>query len=119
MAVAEAIREVRTQVQWKPGKDLVHLHKRQALGHLPAVAKLEDYNTLIQRVVHNPQARVFAYRVRESLYVAVRGDVLARPWLVVFSLRGLMETAFPPHDIDAYLAQPGFTEVGTIEELVA
>ena len=30
-----------------------------------------------------------------------------------------METAFPPDDIDGYLAPPGFTEIGTIEELPA
>jgi hypothetical protein len=29
-----------------------------------------------------------------------------------------METAFPPDDIDAYLAHPGFTEIGRIEELL-
>ena len=30
-----------------------------------------------------------------------------------------METAFPPDDIDACVAQPGFTEIGTVEELLA
>jgi hypothetical protein len=30
-----------------------------------------------------------------------------------------METAFPPDDIDAYVAQPGFTEIGTVEEFLA
>lgn len=117
--VAEAIRKVRAQVQWKPGKDVVHLEKRQALAHLAPNASLADYNAFIQTVARNPQAQVFIYRVRESVYVAVRGDVVGRSWLIIFSLTGLMETAFPPEDIDAYLAQPGFTEIGTVEELLA
>jgi hypothetical protein len=34
-------------------------------------------------------------------------------------MAGIMETAFPPDDIGDYLAQPGFTEIGTIQELLA
>jgi hypothetical protein len=112
--VAEAIRKVRAQVEWKPGKGGVHLEKRRALGHLSANASLAEYDALIQTVVHNPQARVFVYRVRTSLYVAVQGNAMGRSWLIIFSLTGLMETAFPPDDIDAYVAQPGFTEIGTV-----
>lgn len=119
LAVAEAIRNVRAQVQWKPGKDTVHLKKRQAMGHLPANTSLSDYNALIQSVLQDPQARVFAYRLSEQPYVAVRGNVLGRAWLTIFSLAGIMETAFPPDDVDGYLAQPGFTQIGTVQELLA
>lgn len=118
-AVAEAIRKVRAQVQWMPGKDAVHLQKRQAMGHLPADASLGDYNALISMLVRNRKARVFSYRLGQSRHVAVRGNVAGRDWLAIFGLTGIMETAFPPHDIDAYLAQPGFTEIGTLEELLA
>jgi len=29
-----------------------------------------------------------------------------------------METAFPPDDLDGYVAQPGFAEIGKAEEIV-
>ena len=117
LAVAEAIRRVRQQVTWKPGKDLIHFRKRQALGHLGATGTLDDYHRLIQALVGDPRARVYVYRARASVYAAVQGN-LDRPWLVIFSLAGIMETAFPPDDIEGYLAQAGFTEMGTIEELL-
>jgi hypothetical protein len=117
--VAEAIRKIRARVEWKPGKGDVHLEKRRTLGHLSTTATLAEYDALIQTVVGYPQARVFIYRVSESVYVAVRGIVSGRSWLIIFSLTGLMETAFPPDDIDAYVAQPGFTEIGTVEEFLA
>ncbi len=78
---------------------------------------LDDYNRLIQAVVGDPGARVYLYRARASVYAAVRGN-LDRPWLAIFSLAGIMETAFPPDDIEGYLAQAGFTEFGTIEEFL-
>jgi len=117
LAVAEAIRRVRHQVTWKPGKDLIHFRKRQALGHLGATATLDDYNRLIQAVVGDPRARVYVYRARESVYAALRGNP-DLSWLTIFSLAGIMETAFPPDDVEGYLAQVGFTEIGTVEELL-
>ncbi len=99
LAVAEGIRRVRHQVAWKPGKDLIHFRKRQALGHLGATTTLDDYNRLIQAVVGDPGARVYLYRARASVYAAVRGN-LDRPWPAIFSLAGIMETAFPPDDIE-------------------
>jgi hypothetical protein len=76
-----------------------------------------DYDKLIQAIVGSPGASVYAYRAQGSIYVAVRAN-LDRPWLAIFSLTGLMETAFPPDDIQGYLAQPGFTALGTVEELL-
>ncbi len=64
------------------------------MGHLPADASLADYNTLIQMVVQDPQARVFVYRVRDSDYVVARGYAIGRASLIIFSLTGLMETRF-------------------------
>lgn len=119
LAVAAAIRTVRAGVQWKPGKDAPHLQKRQAMGHLPVSASLTDYNVLIQSVVYDANGQVFVYRLGQDPYVAIRGNVAGRPWLVIFSMAGIMETAFPPDDIDDYLTQPGFIEIGTIQELLA
>ena len=119
LAVAEAIRRVKAEVRWKPGKDALHLQKRQAMGHLSANASLTDYNILIRSIIQDPHGQVFAYRLDMQPYVAVRSNVVGRPWLTIFSLTGIMETAFPPDDIEAYLAQPGFTEIGIVQELLA
>ncbi len=51
--------------------------------------------------------------------MAVRGLVAGRHWLAIFTRTGVMETDFPPDDIDAYLSQPGFAELGTVQELLA
>lgn len=118
LAVAEAIRKVRTQVQWKPGKNAVHLQKRQAMGHLPIAAGTSDYNAIIRSIVHDPEGAVFEYHFRGQVYVAVRSTVAGRAWLALFSLEGLMEPAFPPDDIGDYLTQPGYTPLGTIMELL-
>ena len=119
VAVIEAIRRVRAGVQWKPGKDALHLQKRQAMGHMSVSASLDDYNAVIQTVVYDAHGQVFVYRLNERPYVAIRSNVGGRPWLTIFSMAGIMETAFPPGDIEAYLAQPGFTEIGTVQELLA
>lgn len=119
LAVAEAIQRVKAEVRWKPGKGVLHLQKRKDMGHLPANASLSEYNSLIRAVVQDSQGRVFAYRLGMQVYVAIRSNVAGRPWLAIFSLVGILETAFPPDDIEAYLAQPGFTEIGTVEEMLA
>lgn len=54
----------------------------------------------------------------EQPFVAVRAEVAGRAWLAIFSLDGIMETAFPPRNIDRYLARPGFTRIGTVEEVL-
>ncbi len=118
LAVVEAIRSIRSQVRWKPGKDVAHLEKRKALGHLPAEAEMPEYDAIVRALVHAPEARVFAYRFRDHLYGTVLGPVAGREWLAIFSLAGVMETAFPPDDAGEYLAQPGHTELGTIAELL-
>jgi hypothetical protein len=117
-AVADAIRSVRSQVRWKPGKDLAHLEKRKAMGHLPAGAGMSAYDAVVRTLVHDPEARVFAYRFGDHLYATALGNLAGRAWLAIFSLAGVMETAFPPDDVAEYLAQPGYTELGTIGELL-
>ena len=58
-AVVEALRQVRQQVRWRPGKAQPHLAKRVALGHLPAQATVATYEALIQAVVQTPTAVVW------------------------------------------------------------
>jgi hypothetical protein len=115
--IVEANLQLRNRLQWKPGKARPHLAKRIALGHLPHEASLEDYEALIRRVVQTPAAEVFVYRWGEIAYLTVVATVNGVRWLVMFSMDGVMETAFPPENSAMYLGKAPFTRVGTLEEL--
>jgi hypothetical protein len=116
--VAEALRNVRALRQWKPGRDVAHLRKRQRRGHLPAEADMETYNQLIQNLVHTLDSLTYCYPVGEHRYYAVRGKVEQREWLIIFDAQGILETAFPPTDIEGYLNRQGFEYVGTVGEIL-
>jgi len=116
--VADALRRVRAQLRWKPGRDIAHLRKRQRRGHLLAEASMETYNQLIQNLVHAPDSLAYRYPVGEHSYYAIRGRVEQREWLVIFDVQGVLETAFPPTDIEGYLSRQGFEYVGTVGEIL-
>ncbi len=116
--VAEALRQVRAQRQWKPGRDIAHLHKRQRKGHLPVGASMETYNQMIRDLLYAPNSLAYRYPVGEHSYYAVRGKVEEREWLVIFDAQGVLETAFPPNDIEGYLNRQGFEYVGTVGEIL-
>jgi hypothetical protein len=116
--VVEALHQVRARPQWKLGRDLPHLRKRQRKGHLPTEASIKTYDQLIQGVLQTSESLVYRYPVRGRNYYAVRGKVDDREWLVIFDAPGVLETAFPPTDIDEYLSRQGFEYVGTIGELL-
>ena len=115
--IAEAISRLRERVRWRPGRDVQHLAKRIALGHLPDRTTVADYDALILHVVSTPTATVFAYHWGETLYPTVVAEVKGVRWLVMLGLDGLMETAFSPEDPETYLANPRFHRLGTLEEL--
>lgn len=115
--IVAAIRQLREQVRWKPGKEVAHLSKRIALGHLAFGATIADYEALILRVVSAPEADVFVYRWGSTIYPTVMIEIAGVRGLVMMSLAGIIETAFPPEEPDAYLAVPQFQRLGTLEEL--
>ncbi len=117
-AIAAAIQAVRSQVRWKPHKDIRHLEKRKALGHLPATGTQDDYNNLITAIVNDEQNLVYVYEFAGTKYAALRGSFGDQEWLVLFGLDGIMERAFPPDDVDGYLTCRGFRLVGKIEEVL-
>ncbi len=114
----EAIQLLRARIHWKSGKDLAHLRRRIGYGHLPAEATLEDYEAIIQAMLHDIAANVYVYIWRDDIYPTVVGVYEGRRWLVMFSLAGVMETAFPPTDVSEYLSDPRFQYLGTIQELL-
>lgn len=115
--IVSAIRRLREQVRWKPGKDNAHLLKRVALGHLPIGASVADYEALIQHIISIPTVEVFVYTWDDTIYPTVVAKAEGTHWLIMMSLDGVMETAFPPEEPDAYLADPRFRRLGTLKEL--
>jgi len=74
-----ALRSLQRQIRWKPGKDLQHLEKRKALGHLPEDFQMEDYNELIVSLLRKSTNTVYLYRFGQERYYAVRGLALGVP----------------------------------------
>lgn len=79
---------------------------------------METYDAVIRGLVHAARSLVYRYPVEGRNYYAVRGRALERDWLVIFDKYGILETAFPPNDIDGYVHTQGFEYIGTVEELL-
>ena len=114
----DALYIIRNSVQWKPGKDVSHLEKRKRMRHLTLTASLQDYHDLISALVKNDQNVIYLYEFENAYYYAVRGFVHEKEWLVIFGNGSLMETAFPPENIDNYLEHRGFISLGRLEEFL-
>jgi hypothetical protein len=104
-------------VRWRLGKNTQHLAKRIELGHLPVGTTLAEYEATIIRVISTSTAEVFVYRWGETVYPTIIAEVEGVRWLVLVGLDSIMETAFPPKDPEAYLANLRFQRLGTLEEL--
>jgi hypothetical protein len=116
--LAEALCSIRQNIQWKTGKDIAHLKKRQKMGHLPLSASLSNYEKIISDIVQNDSNILYVYETRVCNFYAVRGFVQESEWLVIFGPGGVMETAFPPEDIDDYLSKRGFIFIDQIKEVL-
>jgi len=117
--IANAIRQVRSSVRWKPGSATRHLLKRRLRGHLLADATLSDYERIIQSVLEDAQAQVYVYWHKDTPYVTVVSVIQDRHWLVMFSLDGLMESAYVVEHPDRYLSKPVFDPLGSLSEVLA
>jgi len=102
--VVEALQAIRKKVSWKSGKDQVHRAKRQRMGHLLPTASISDYEQVLFDIVGDDNNVVYLYQFGKDHYYGVRGFSEAREWLIIFGAGGVMETAFPPEDMDEYLA---------------
>jgi len=117
--VASAIRQVQSGARWKPGKGRRHLEKRIRQGHLPPATTLAEYEAIILAVVSHPDAFVFVYRYGSTDYPTLVAPYEGRIWLAMFSLDGIMETAFPPDKPDTYFsADPRYIPVGPAKEIL-
>ncbi|MEG4495815.1 hypothetical protein QUB05_10630 [Microcoleus sp. F10-C6] len=117
LAVIQAIARVRQQIIGKPGKAISHLLKRTRLGHLPDDATLEQYNVIIAAVANSLDADVYLYVYGETIYPTLVANMENKVWLVMISLEGVLETAFPPDRPESYLANSAFVYLCSVKEL--
>ena len=118
LRIVEALETIRKQVSWKPSKNVEHLNKRKRMRHLATSASMQDYDRIILDIVKDIRNVIYLYEFRGVHYYAVRGYFADREWLILFGAGGLMETAFPPQDMDEYLERRGFVLLGRIEEVL-
>ncbi len=116
ITLVDALRAICNKLHWKPGKDIVHLKKRRRMKNLSG--SLTDYEQVIYNIVRNVQNIVYLYDFMGTHYYAVRGFAANNEWIVIFGRGGLMETAFPPQNIDEYLERRGFIFLGRVEEIL-
>lgn len=114
----EALCSIRKNIQWKADKDNAHLKKRQRMGHIPVSSNIWDYNKIITDIVQNDNNNLYLYEFKACNFYAVRGFAQKREWLVIYGPDGIMETAFPPEDIDDYLNKRSFIFIGQIKEVL-
>lgn len=115
--VSQAIDKLRHEIKWKPGKEWQHLQTRIDYGHLPANSTMADYENIIRNILADRAAEIYIYKWETTIYPTVVGDHNNEKWLVMFSLAGMMETAFPPTDVEEYLSNPRFQKLGLMGEL--
>jgi hypothetical protein len=115
--VSQVIDMLRHEIKWKPGKDWQHLQTRIGYGHLPADSTMAGYENIIRGILADKAAEIYVYTWETNIYPTVVGDYNNEKWLVMFSLSGIMETAFPPTDVEEYLSNPRFQKLGLMGEL--
>lgn len=62
---------------------------------------------------------VYLFQMNDIAYVTIVEADQARPWLVMFDLQGLMETAFIVENPQSYLAKREFSQIGTIQKVLS
>ena len=79
--------------------------------------EITKYEAVILRAINTQDAEVFVYRWDDTVYPTVVAELDGTRWLIMMGLDGTMETAFPPEDPEAYLADQQFRRLRTLKEL--
>jgi len=114
-----AIRRVQSEIRWKPDSAVRHLLKRKLRGHLPADATLDDYDRIIYTVLTTDTAHVYLYWHGHDAYPAIVTVLDGNHWLVIFSMDGVLESAFVSENPESYLSPPNFEPIGLLHEVLA
>jgi len=115
--IAKSIRLVQDQIRWKPNSAVRHLKKRKNRGHLETNATLDTYHAIIHQVINAAEAHVYLFHYSED-YPAMVTLLGERHWLVMFSIEGIMETAFMVKRPNTYLNKSNVEYLGTLEEIL-
>jgi len=115
--IIQAILQAQKKIQWKPQKAEPHLKKRIRLGHLPEDSTIATYEAIIHQILIDPKANVYVYLYGSLLYPTLSSRIQNQIWLVILGMDSILETAFPPTDPNAYLANPAFIYLGILENL--
>jgi len=116
--IQAAIRAIRSQILWKPGKDIQHVRTRIHYGHLPPSATVAMYEAMIVTLLNDNQADVYSYTWEQEIYPTIVSTYENQRWLVMVGIDGVMETAFPPTEPDEYLADSRFQLLGKLQEIM-
>ena len=116
--LVNAIQLLQRSIKWKPQKAALHLQTRISYGHLPGTATLSDYEAIIQAIINDPLADVYIYSWKTVKYPTIVSKQRGEVWLVMFSMDGVMETAFPPTFPDQYLTDIRFTYIDSLQEVI-
>lgn len=116
--IAVAIRAVQTYIRWKPGSLDRHLNTRKKRNHLPPQVTAADYEAIIQGVLTEDANIVYLFHMNGVDYVTIV-EPTERPWLVMFDLNGLMETAFIVENPQSYLNKREFSQIGTVQRVLS
>jgi hypothetical protein len=109
---------LRVSIRWKAKKAESHLSKRIRLGHLKSSACLADYEIIISHIANDINSAVYVYIYEEAVYPTLIATIGSERWLVMIGLDGVMETAFPPDDMDKYLRNDGFMYLGLLGDFL-
>ena len=116
--IIRAIRLVQNERRWRPGSAERHLLKRKVRGHLPIDATLVDYDRVIQGVLLDAAARVYAYWYEGTPYVAVVSLWGDNHWLVMVDFDGWMESAYVVSRPERYFNKLEFEFINILDELL-
>lgn len=116
--IIKAIQLVEKGIRWKPNSASRHLLKRKRRGHLPEDATLADYEYLIRHIVQDTCAKVYLFWYETVSYVTIVSIREENTWLVMFSMDGIMETAFVVERPDKYLSSPDYEYIGSVSEVI-
>ncbi len=115
--IAQAIREARSTLRWKPGKNIEHLQKRIRFGQLPSDTRLETYEALIRGLLHDPDAGIYVYYYANVPYPVVIADWQDRLWAVIMTMDGVLETAFLLLKPEQYIKRRKLIYLGLMQEV--
>lgn len=68
-------------------------------------------------MLNSNDAELYLFIYYKTPYPTIVSSIEDKDWLVMISLDGVIETAFPPDNLESYLTDPAFVYVGLLEGL--